>query len=280
MWFDHPSIRQLIELALAEDVGAGDHATQACLDPKAQGPATVRAKADLVVCGAPLFDAVMRRVDPQVRTTALIAEGAAVTAGTTVLSIEGPLGSILTAERTALNFMQRMSGIATQTAQFVAAVSGTSARISDTRKTLPGFRSLDKYAVRMGGGANHRTALDAGILVKENHTFAAGSIARAVQQARRVGSHLLRVEVEVETLEDLQIALQAGAEVVLLDNMDLPTLRRAVALTAGRALLEASGNMTLDRVRAVAETGVDLISVGALTHSVMAADLSLRLDGA
>ena len=180
----------------------------------------------------------------------------------------------------ALNFLQRMSGVATLTRQYVRAIAGTRARIADTRKTIPGFRSLDKYAVRMGGGVNHRTALDAGILVKENHTHAAGSIGEAVRRARQAGSHLLRVEVEVESLDDLDRALLAGAEVVLLDNMDLATLRQAVLRTAGRALLEASGNMTLDRVRAVAETGVDLISVGAITHSAVAADLSLRLHGA
>lgn len=289
MWFEHPQLRQLIEMALAEDVGSGDHATAACLPAGLLGRAHVRAKTPLVLCGGPLFAQVLQRVDPAIRCTLHAAEGEAVAAGAVVLSIDGPLGPILTAERTALNFLQRCSGIATQTRQFVQAVAGTQARITDTRKTLPGYRVLDKYAVRMGGGANHRTALDAGILVKENHTHAAGSIAAAVRQARGVGSHLLRVEVEVETLAGLDEALAAGAEVVLLDNMDLATLREAVERTAahgmlhrggGRALLEASGNMTLDRVAAVAATGVDLISVGALTHSVVAADLSLRIEGA
>lgn len=280
MWFDHPHLRQLIEIALAEDVGSGDHATEACLSPQHLGLAHVRAKSPLVLCGGPLFVQVLQRVDPSLHCTQLVAEGATVAAGTVVLTIEGALASVLTAERTALNFLQRASGIATQTRAFVDAVAGTRARITDTRKTLPGYRVLDKYAVRVGGGANHRTALDAGILVKENHTHAAGSIAEAVRRARGVGSHLLRVEVEVETLAGLDEALAAGAEVVLLDNMDLATLRAAVARNAGRALLEASGNMTIDRVRAVAETGVDLISVGALTHSVVAADLSLRIEGA
>jgi nicotinate-nucleotide pyrophosphorylase (carboxylating) len=267
-------------MALAEDVGSGDHATMACLRPEVQGLAWVRAKAPAVFCGGPLFAQVLRRVDPQVQVQILAAEGQQVGPGDQVLKISGSLASILTGERTALNFLQRLSGIATQTRAFVDAVAGTGTRIADTRKTLPGYRVLDKYAVRMGGGANHRTALDAGILVKENHTHAAGSITAAVQAARRVGSHLLRVEVEVESLGGLREALAAGAEVVLLDNMDLATLRQAVALNQGKALLEASGNMTLERVRAVAETGVDLISVGALTHSVTAADLSLRLEGA
>jgi nicotinate-nucleotide pyrophosphorylase (carboxylating) len=280
MWFEHPQIRALVEMALAEDVGSGDHATMACLSPEMQGVAWVRAKAPAVFCGGPLFAQVLRRVDPQVQVQILAAEGQKVGPGDQVLRINGSLASILTGERTALNFLQRLSGIATQTRAFVDAVAGTGTRIADTRKTLPGYRVLDKYAVRMGGGANHRTALDAGILVKENHTHAAGSITAAVQAARQVGSHLLRVEVEVESLDGLREALAAGAEVVLLDNMDLATLRQAVELNQGKALLEASGNMTIERVRAVAETGVDLISVGALTHSVTAADLSLRLEGA
>lgn len=280
MWFEHPQVRALIEMALAEDVGTGDHATLACLDPAQQGVAWVRAKGPAVLCGAPLFAQVLQRVDPRISVEVLAAEGQAVQAGQPVLRVTGSLASILTGERTGLNFLQRMSGIATQTRAFVEAVAGTGARITDTRKTLPGYRSLDKYAVRMGGGHNHRTALDAGILVKENHTHAAGSIGEAVRRARGVGSHLLRVEVEVETLDGLLQALEAGAEVVLLDNMDVTTLVKAVEINAKRALLEASGNMTLDRVRAVAETGVDLISVGALTHSVIAADLSLRIEGA
>lgn len=280
MWFEHPQVRALIEMALSEDVGTGDHATLACLDPAQQGVAWVRAKGPAVLCGAPLFAQVLQRVDPRIDVEILVAEGQAVAVGQPVLRIAGSLASILTGERTGLNFLQRMSGIATQTRAFVEAVAGTGARITDTRKTLPGYRSLDKYAVRMGGGHNHRTALDAGILVKENHTHAAGSIGEAVRRARGVGSHLLRVEVEVETLDGLLQALQAGAEVVLLDNMDAATLVKAVEINAKRALLEASGNMTLDRVRAVAETGVDLISVGALTHSVVAADLSLRIEGA
>ncbi|MBI5607417.1 MAG: carboxylating nicotinate-nucleotide diphosphorylase [Deltaproteobacteria bacterium] len=280
MWFDHPLLRQLIDLALAEDVGNGDHATQACLDPQRQGTAHVRAKSPLVVCGAPLFAQIMQRVEPSLRVEIHVGEGQRAAAGQVVLSVHGSLAAILTGERTALNFMQRLSGIASVTSAYVQAVAGTKAQITDTRKTLPGFRSLDKYAVRCGGGRNHRTALDAGILIKENHTHAAGSIAKAVAAARQVGSHLLKVEVEVETLADLDAALLAGADVILLDNMDLAQLRQAVQRTAGRALLEASGNMTLERVRQVAETGVDLISVGALTHSVVAADLSLRIQGA
>lgn len=278
MWFDTPALRTLIDLALTEDVGTGDHATEATLDPQRQGRATVRAKSAAVMCGGPVFALAMRRYDPTLEITLLTAEGSHVSPGTTVIEIRGPLTSILTAERTALNFLQRMSGIATATHAYVAATRPHQAKIADTRKTLPGYRALDKYAVRVGGGHNHRTALDAGILIKENHTMAAGSVAQAVVAARGVGSHLLRVEVEVESLADLEEALAAGAEVVLLDNMDTATLRQAVLQTAGRALLEASGNMTLARIPEVAATGVDYISVGALTHSVEAADFSLRLD--
>ena len=278
MWFDSPGVRALIELALSEDVGTGDHATEATLDPQRVGRARVTAKSASVFCGGPLFALVLKRVDPEVKVVQRVPEGASVARGEVVLSIEGRLASILTGERTALNYLQRLSGIATQTRAFVQAVQPFQTRIADTRKTLPGYRALDKYAVRMGGGSNHRTALDAGILVKENHTMAAGSVQQAIRQARLVGSHLLKVEVEVESLADLDAALQAGAEVVLLDNMTMAQLREAVARVAGRALIEASGNMTLDRVAEVAATGVDLISVGALTHSVMAADFSLRIE--
>ena len=277
MWFDTPHLRTLIELALAEDIGTGDHATLATLSPDQRGIAMVTAKSPAVMCGLPVFAQVMRRVDPELEIAPLCVEGTRVASGTEVALVRGRLQAILTAERTALNFLQRMTGIATLTRAYVDAVTPYPTRIADTRKTLPGFRALDKYAVRMGGGVNHRTALDAGILIKENHTAAVGSVAEAVQRARTVGSHLLRVEVEVESLADLEEALQAGAEVVLLDNMDLETLQLAVRFVAGRALLEASGNMTLERVNAVAATGVDLISVGALTHSVIAADLSLRI---
>ena len=278
MWFDTPALRTLIDLALAEDVGTGDHATEATLDPARIGHASVRAKSDAVMCGSAVFVLVMQRFDPRIVARVIVADGTRVTHGTVVIELDGPLASILTAERIALNFLQRMSGIATATRAYVDATQPHLARIADTRKTLPGYRALDKYAVRMGGGHNHRTALDAGILVKENHTMAAGSVAEAVRRARNVGSHLLRVEVEVETLADLEEALQAGAEVVLLDNMDTATLRQAVVQTAGRAILEASGNMTLARIPEVAATGVHFISVGALTHSVEAADFSLRIQ--
>ena len=277
MLFDTPAIRALIELAIAEDVGTGDLTTMATVPPEQQGHAVVRAKQDLVICGLQLFGQVMRRVDPAIVCTPLVDEGGPVTTGTDVIDIRGPVAGILIGERPALNFIGRTAGIATATRACVDAVAGHRAVIVDTRKTLPGYRALDKYAVRMGGGRNHRTALDAGILIKENHIRAAGSITAAIRQARAVGSHLIKVEVEVEDLAGLDEALAAGAELILLDNMDTETLRAAVSRAAGRALLEASGNMVRRRLAEVAATGVDLISMGALTHSVVAADLSLRL---
>jgi nicotinate-nucleotide pyrophosphorylase (carboxylating) len=278
MWPDSPHLRTLVDLALQEDVGTGDHATLATVDPWRMGLARVRAKSAAVVCGGGVFALVMHRFDPSLDVTLLAEDGVHVASGTEVIHVHGKVAAILTAERTALNFLQRLSGIATQTRAFVEAVGGTKARIADTRKTLPGFRALDKYAVRTGGGVNHRSALDAGILVKENHTAMAGGVKSAVLKAKALAPHLLKVEVEVESLADLGMALDAGAEVVLLDNMAPALLREAVALTNGRALLEASGNVTLQNVRAIAETGVDLISIGALTHSVTVADFSLRLD--
>ncbi len=278
MWFDTPAIRQLIDLGLTEDVGTGDAATDATVDPTLQRTAGVVAKSPLVVCGGPLFAQVMRRVDPTITVTQLVAEGARATPGERVLSIDGRVAAILTAERLALNFMGRLSGIATAARRCADAVAGTNAVVLDTRKTLPGFRSLDKYAVRTGGGGNHRTALDAGILIKENHIMAAGGVAEAVSRARASGTHLLKVEVEIERLDQLEAAIAAGADVVMLDNMDNALLREAVALARGRVQLEASGNMDLARLPSVAATGVDFISMGALTHTVTVGDLSLRLD--
>ena len=277
MWFDTPAIRQLVDLGLTEDVGTGDAATLSTVPPDLHGAAAVRAKAPVVVCGGPLFALVMKRVDPQLQVTLLVDEGQRVEAGVEVLTIEGRVASILTAERLALNFMGRLTGIATYARACADAVADTSTVVLDTRKTLPGFRSLDKYAVRTGGCGNHRTALDAGILIKENHIMAAGGVAAAISAARRSGAHLLKVEVEIEGLHQLEEAISAGADVVMLDNMDDEQLREAVRVTAGRAQLEASGNMTLARLPSAAATGVNFISMGALTHSVTVGDLSLRL---
>ncbi len=277
MWFDTPAVRALIDLALQEDIGIGDAATMATVGSTARGRAEVKAKSATIACGLPLFATVMRRVDPGLQVQLLAHEGETVDRGRVVIAIEGRTASILTAERTALNFVSRSCGIAMATRAAVQAVAGTGATILDTRKTAPGFRMLDKYAVRVGGGGNHRSALDSGVLLKENHVTAAGGVAAAVRAAKASSPHLLKIEVEVESLDQLAEAIAAGADLVMLDNMDLDLTREAVRLAAGRIQLEASGNMTTDRLRAVAEAGVDFISIGSLTHSVKAADLSLRL---
>jgi len=270
-------LEPLLRAALAEDVGAGDVTTLATVPADRQGEASIRAKAAGVICGLPVAARVFVLVEPRVRFTPEVAEGARVAPGDLVARLEGPARGILTGERVALNLLQHLSGIATRTAGFVARVQGTKARIVDTRKTLPGLRALAKYAVRVGGGHNHRYGLYDGVLIKENHIAAAGGVGEAVRRARAYAPHTGRIEVEVERLDQIDEALAAGADVLLLDNMELATLREAVRRVAGRALLEASGNMTEERVAEVAAAGVDLISVGALTHSVTALDLSLRL---
>jgi nicotinate-nucleotide pyrophosphorylase (carboxylating) len=270
-------VEQLIRRALAEDVGPGDITTWASLTGSEQGVARATAKDDLVVAGIEVFGAVFTTFDPQLQVASLAADGRHVARGEDLAEISGCLASILTAERVALNLLQRMCGIATLTARFVAAVAGTQARILDTRKTAPGLRILDKYAVRSGGGANHRYALFDGVLIKDNHIAAAGGIGKAVRRVRERIPHTLKIEVEVRDLAGLDEAVAAGADAVLLDNMGIEEMAGAVRRVGGRIPLEASGNMTLKRVAAVAATGVDLISVGALTHSVAAADISLNV---
>jgi nicotinate-nucleotide pyrophosphorylase (carboxylating) len=268
-------IDRIVAAALSEDVGTGDVTSLSTIPEDAAGSAIVLAKAEGVLAGLPVAEAVYRQVDRRVEFRALVAEGSALRPGAQVARVTGPSRSLLTGERVMLNFLQHLSGIATRTAQFVRRIEGTSARIVDTRKTVPGLRALAKYAVRVGGGQNHRFGLYDGVLIKDNHIRAAGGIGSAVEGARRLAPHTLRVEVEAETLEQVAEALDAGADIALLDNMDLETLRQAVALCRGRALTEASGGINEATVRAVAEAGVDLISVGALTHSVTALDLSL-----
>lgn len=268
-------IQALVRQALAEDVGPGDVTTLATVPANSQGRALFQAKETGVVAGLGILRAVYASLDSQVAVQELVEDGASVTPGIHIAVVEGPSRALLTGERVALNFVQYLSGIATRTARFVELVRGTNACILDTRKTLPGFRSLAKYAVRMGGGHNHRFGLYDGVLIKDNHLRAAGGIRPAVEGARRMASHFLRVEVEVETLEQVEEALAAGADLLLLDNMDLATLREAVSRCQGRALTEASGGVNEKTVRGIAETGVDLISIGALTHSVTALDISL-----
>ncbi len=269
-------------LALEEDAAWRDVTTAALVPPDQQGRGVIVAKAEGVIAGLPVAEAVFEALDASLRFEALVPEGARVQPGDAITRVEGPLSPILRGERVALNFLQRLSGIATATAGLVAAVAGLPARILDTRKTTPGLRALEKYAVRVGGGYNHRFHLADGVLVKDNHLAAARarglSMAEVVRQARLSAPHTLRVEVEVATVDEALEALAAGVEVLLLDNMSPEDMRRVVAVARGRALVEASGGITLENVRAVAETGVDCISVGAITHSALALDMSLEVE--
>ena len=277
-----PEVHRLIDAALAEDQTFNDPTTQAVVPPEIRGVGLIRAKSPGILAGVEVGLAVFRRVEPALELAALLPDGAALSPGQAAARIAGPAAPILQAERIALNFMQRMSGIATETARYVAAVQGAPARIVDTRKTAPGHRYLDKYAVRMGGGQNHRLNLADGILIKDNHIaanrFREMGLQQVVELARQQAAHTIRVEVEVETLAQTQAALDAGAHIIMLDNMPVELMRQAVELIDGRAVIEASGGITRETVRAVAETGVDLISIGDLTHSVKALDLSLDLE--
>ena len=269
------ALERVAYAALAEDVGDGDVTTEATVDADATGSAELVVKEPGVVCGLGVAEAVFRALDPELLFEPLVEEGSAVSAGTTVARVTGPERAILTGERTALNFLARLSGIATLTRRYVDAVEGTGAAILDTRKTTPGLRALEKHAVVCGGGKNHRFGLDDGVLVKDNHLRSAGSVATAVERVRAATP--LPVEVECDTLEQVSEALAAGADAILLDNMTPERLRAAVALASARARLEASGGVTLENVRDVAETGVHEISVGALTHSARSLDVSLEL---
>lgn len=268
-------LRQLIRSALDEDVGAGDVTTGALLSGRETGTARATAKTDLVVAGIDVFRETFLFLNREIRFADCREDGSEIRRGDILAELSGSLGDILTAERVALNFLQRMCGIATMTRQFVKALAGTRAGILDTRKTAPGLRILDKYAVAAGGGLNHRFALYDGVLIKDNHITAAGGIGEAVKRARRKIPHLLKIEVEVKNHGEVREALAAGADAVMLDNMGLEAMREAVLLIGGQIPVEASGNVTLANVRQIAETGVDFISVGALTHSVTAADISL-----
>lgn len=276
------ALEEQVALAIREDVGSGD-LTASLIPARRQANATVISREAAVLCGRPWFDAVFRQLDPQVRVSWSAEEGAAIQPNQTLCELTGPARSILTGERTALNFLQTLSATATVTRRYVDAVAGTNTRILDTRKTLPGLRLAQKYAVRCGGGTNHRIGLFDGVLVKENHIAAAGSIAAAVSHARQIAGKAL-IEVEVENLDELKQALETDVDRVMLDNFDLEQMREAVALTCnmprpqGRVELEASGNVTLTTLRQIAEAGVDYISVGGLTKHVQAIDLSMRFS--
>ena len=268
-------LSELVARALAEDIGPGD-VTARLLPAELMGSATILTKSELVLAGAAAFTETYRQVDPSVRVEFSVAEGTRVPSRTAVGRVHGPARALLTGERTALNFIQRLCGIATFARACVDQVAHTRTRIVDTRKTTPGLRALEKAAVRAGGAHNHRFGLFDGVLIKDNHIAALGGVAAAVARARAEAHHLLKVECEVTTLAELDEAIAAGADVVLLDNMSTATMREAVVRAAGRVTLEASGNMTLERLAEVAATGVDLISLGALTHTVRAADISLE----
>ena len=273
-------IQSMVRLALAEDMGPGDATTQAVVDPQTPGEAILIAREKMVLAGMAVFKRTFLEVDPTLTFVARYKDGDAVPEGSTVCRIKGRLAPILSGERTALNFLQRMSGIATLTRRYVKEIEGTKAKILDTRKTAPGLRWCDKYAVRTGGGQNHRFGLFDGILIKDNHIAAAGSISKAVSKARIGSAHTLKIEVEVEDLSGVKEACLAGADIILLDNMTPLEMKEAVGLINGAALVEASGSVTLDTVKKIASTGVDFISVGALTHSPAASDFSLEISDA
>jgi len=270
-----PSVDKLIRTALNEDIGPGDVTTAATVTAGTMARAELIAKDEFVLAGINVARRVFETLDTRIAFEGLIKDGQTVRRGAVLAWLKGDAASLLQGERVALNLLQRLSGVATLTARFVNEVAGTGATIVDTRKTTPGLRALEKYAVRIGGGGNHRMALYDGVLIKENHIAAAGGIATAVARARRYVPHTLKVEVEVRNLDEVNEALKAGADILLLDNMDLAELRAAVEQVAGRAVTEASGGVSLDTVRAIAETGVDLISVGALTHSYTSVDISM-----
>ncbi|MGC8863397.1 MAG: carboxylating nicotinate-nucleotide diphosphorylase [Armatimonadota bacterium] len=272
-------VERVVKNALAEDIGSGDITTALTVPAIARVEAVIVSRAAGVLAGIEVARAAFQATDPRILFEALLEDGAEIEPGTTIALVQGGAASILTAERVALNFLQRLSGVATLTAKYVAAVAHTQAKIVDTRKTTPGLRVLEKYAVAVGGGRNHRFGLYDGILIKDNHIAAVGGITAAVAAARAHAPHTLRIEVEVGSLQEMEEAIEAGADAVLLDNMPVDMLKKAVEVAQGKVILEASGRVSLDNVAAIAETGVDLISVGALTHSAQALDISLEVGG-
>ncbi|MBJ6727554.1 carboxylating nicotinate-nucleotide diphosphorylase [Geomesophilobacter sediminis] len=269
---------RIIENALAEDIHTGDVTTLAILPTPRRMRARLIAKESMVLAGIAVAEQVFAMVDPTAEFTAHFHDGYQLQKGDLIAEVVGDGSALLQGERVALNFLQRMCGIATQTAAYVREVAGTGARVVDTRKTTPGLRVLEKYAVRVGGGINHRTGLYDGVLIKENHIAAAGGVVEAIRRARAYVPHTLKIEIETETLEQVGLALEAGADIIMLDNMTLAEMTEAVLVIGKRALVEASGGVNLQTIRAIAETGVDIISVGALTHSVRAMDISMLME--
>ena len=276
MYLFGQTLDRIILNALDEDVGTGDITTESTIPEDRVAHGLYKAKESGVLCGIGVAKRVFELIDPTIEFTALRKDGDRIENGEIIAEVRGKATNVLTGERTGLNLMQRMSGIATRTAEAVKQVEGTQAKICDTRKTTPGLRVIEKYAVKVGGGTNHRFNLADGILIKDNHIVAAGSITAAVKAARANAPHTLKIEVEVETFEELNEALEAGADIIMLDNMNCEDMAKAVQIVAGRALTEASGNMGDRNLSEVAACGVDLISIGALTHSVRALDISLK----
>jgi len=270
-------IIKLIKHALSEDIGSGDVTSNATIRAESVSAALMLAKQDLVLAGLDVSRAVFRYLDPDIQFTKFSEDGNKMKAGTEIAKLSGNTRALLAGERVALNLLQHLSGIATLTSKYVEHCKGLKAEVLDTRKTLPGLRQLEKYAVRIGGGRNHRFGLYDGVLIKDNHITAAGSIAAAVNSARKSAHHLLKIEVETKTLEEVRAALAVKADVIMLDNMPINLMREAVVLIGGRAFVEASGNVTLETIRQIAETGVDFISSGSLTHSAPAADISMKI---
>lgn len=269
-------LAETVRRALAEDIDRGDVTSEACISPTAMGAAVLHAREPVVVCGLPILEEVYAQIDPLVDVELHVDDSDRVEPGAELATISGPAASILLGERVALNFMQRLSGVATMTRRFVDALpDGSATRITDTRKTTPGLRALERYAVRCGGGYNHREDLGAAVLIKDNHIAAAGGVRSAIEQARAHAPHTSRIECEVDTQSQLQEALEAGAEIVMLDNFDDAQVREAVQLINGRVIVEVSGGITLERVGTLGALGVDVISVGALTHSSPSCDLGL-----
>ena len=270
-----PAVAEAIARALAEDLGRGDLTTDALIEPGARSAASLMVRQAGIVAGLDLAEAAFRALDPDIVFEIVAPEGSCAGPGATVARISGSTRALLSGERVALNFLCHLSGIATLTSRYVAAVAGTKARIADTRKTLPGLRLFEKYAVRVGGGSNHRFGLDDAVMIKDNHIVAAGGIAPAIRRVRAAVGHMVRICCEIDLLSQLDEALEAGVDVVLLDNMNPPTMAEAVRRIGGRAVAEASGKVSLETVVAIAATGVDVISIGRLTHSAPALDLAL-----
>jgi nicotinate-nucleotide pyrophosphorylase (carboxylating) len=270
-------LKKIIEQALSEDIGPGDITTEATIPEDSTSTAEMLAKQEMVLAGLDVSREVFHHLDPAIQFTPLAKDGDKIKAGTVLARLSGKTRVLLTGERVALNFLQHLSGIATLTARYVDKIKGLKVEVLDTRKTLPGLRHLEKYAVRMGGGKNHRMGLYDMVLIKDNHIAAAAGIISAVERVRNKVESRFKIEVETKTLDEVREALTAQADTIMLDNMPVEMMREAVKLIAGRALVEASGNVTLDTVRAIAETGVDFISTGSLTHSAPAADISMKI---